>query len=124
MAEAVVNRRMGEDWQAFSAGVTPEGRVNPRALAVLEEIGIQHQGRSKHVDEFQDREFDLVVTVCDDAAENCPVWLGKGVKVHHSFRDPAKAQGSDEEVMQVFRDVLAKIQREIPELLDQIKHEF
>jgi arsenate reductase len=90
MAEAIVNARYAGEWQAFSAGTRPAGYVHPKALAVLEEIGIRHAGRSKHVDELQDQDFDLVVTVCDAAAGDCPVWLGSGRKLHHSFFDPAQ----------------------------------
>jgi arsenate reductase len=75
MAEAMVNARMGDAWQAFSAGTQPAGYVHPKALQALSEIGIQHEERSKSADEFRDMPFDLVVTVCDGAAENCPVWL-------------------------------------------------
>jgi arsenate reductase len=89
MAEAIVNARMGAEWQAVSAGTKPAGYVHPKALEALSEIGIQHTGRSKRADEFQGEDFDLVVTVCDSAAEECPVWLGNGKKVHHSFPDPA-----------------------------------
>jgi arsenate reductase len=80
---------MGDEWQAVSAGTKPAGYIHPKALAALAEIDIQHEGRSKHADEFKGTDFDLVVTVCDSAAEECPVWLGKGKKVHHSFPDPA-----------------------------------
>lgn len=117
MAEALVEARHAEEWEAFSAGTKPEGYVNPHALAVLHEIGIEHSGESKSVDQFQGQVFDLVITVCDDAAENCPVWLGQGDKVHVGFPDPAKAQGSDEEIMQVYRDVLAGIEERIPPVL-------
>lgn len=89
MAEAIVNARMGGEWQAVSAGTKPAGYIHPKALAALSEIGIQHEGSSKHADEFKGVDFDLVVTVCDSAAAECPVWLGKGKKVHHSFPDPA-----------------------------------
>ena len=92
MAEAIVNARLGDRWQAFSAGTKPAGFVHARALEALREIGIQHQGRSKQADEFRGVDFDLVVTVCDSAAEECPIWLGKGKRVHHSFPDPAKAE--------------------------------
>jgi arsenate reductase len=61
--------------------------------------------------------FDLVVTVCDAAAEECPLWLGPGVRVHEGFPDPAKATGSDEEILQTFRQVEAAIERRIPALL-------
>jgi arsenate reductase len=117
MAEAIVNARLGDRWQAFSAGTKPAGFVHPRALEALREIGIQHQGRSKQADEFRGVDFDLVVTVCDSAAEECPIWLGKGKRVHHSFPDPAKAEGTDEEIMGIFRAVRADIEREMIELL-------
>ncbi|HWQ83959.1 MAG TPA: arsenate reductase ArsC [Anaerolineales bacterium] len=119
MAEAIVNARLGDRWQAFSAGTVPAGFVHPLALRALAEIGIDHAGRSKHVNEIRPIRFDLVVTVCDTAAEECPVWLGPGIRTHHSFADPAKATGSEEEVMQVFRQVRDQIAEEIPELLKQ-----
>ena len=112
MAEAIVNARMGEVWQAVSAGTKPAGYVHPKALEALAEIGIQHEGRSKHADEFQGESFDLVVTVCDSAAEECPVWLGKGKKVHHSFPDPALTDDLND-----FRVVRDDIERVVFELL-------
>lgn len=69
MAEAIVNARLGGEWQAVSAGTKPAGYVRPKALAALAEIGIQHEGRSKLADEFRGVDFALVVTVCDSAAE-------------------------------------------------------
>lgn len=119
MAEAIVNARMGDGWQAFSAGTKPAGYVHPLALAALAELGIDHQGRSKLADEYRGVAFDLVVTVCDAAAEDCPVWLGQGRRVHHSFPDPAKATGTDEEIMQAFRNVRDAIEKEISQLLEQ-----
>jgi arsenate reductase len=113
MAEAIVNATLGTQWHAVSAGTKPEGYVHPNALAVLREIGIEHHGRSKSVEEFQDMEFDLVVTVCDSAAEECPVWLGQGKMVHCGFPDPAL---SDD--MEDFRRVRDAIAREIPQLLN------
>jgi arsenate reductase len=106
MAEAIVNARMGGEWQAVSAGTKPAGYVHPKALIALSEIGIQHEGRSKRADEFKGADFDLVVTVCDSAAEECPVWLGKGKKVHHSFPDPALTDDMDD-----FRAVRDEIER-------------
>jgi len=119
MAEAIVNARLGEHWQAVSAGTHPQGYVHPMALRALEEIGIHHEGRSKSADEFRDADLDLVVTVCDSAAEECPVWLGKGKRLHRGFADPFKAQGSDDEKMQVYRAVRDQIAAEIPALLQQ-----
>lgn len=117
MAEAIVNAQMGNQWEAVSAGTKPAGYVHPKALAALAEIGIQHEGRSKLTDEFRDVNFDLVITVCDDAAENCPVWLGKGKRVHLGFPDPAKAVGSEAQAMAIFRQVRDEIGRQVPELL-------
>jgi arsenate reductase (thioredoxin) len=117
MAEAIINHFLGDRWQAFSAGTQPSGVVHPMAIKALEEIGIHHQGVSKSTDAFRGMDFDLVITVCDDAAENCPVWLGKGMRphlrVHIGFPDPAKAEGSEEEQMAVFRQVRDDIRAKI-----------
>ena len=118
MAEAIINARLGDTWQAFSAGTKPAGYVHPKALEALAEIGIQHKGQSKLADEFRGVDLDLVVTVCDSAAEECPVWLGQGKRVHHSFPDPAKAEGTDEEIMDVFRTVRDDIEKEMIQLLE------
>jgi len=120
MAEAIVNARLSYNWRAFSAGTEPVGYVHPKAIQVLNEIGIAHIGRSKSTDQFRDMDFDLVVTVCDDAAENCPVWLGKGKRVHLGFPDPARAQGTDEEVLAVFRSVRDAVAQKVSELLRQM----
>ena len=117
MAEAIVNYDMGDTWQAFSAGTQPAGYVHPLAIKVLSEIGINHQGVSKSTDVFRRQDFDVVITVCDDAAENCPVWLGKGKRVHIGFPDPAEAKGSEAEQIQVFRQVRDDIRIKIPAFL-------
>lgn len=119
MAEAIVNARLGQTWEAFSAGTKPAGYVHPKALAALSEISIQHEGRSKPVEEFHGLDFDLVVTLCDPVAEECPVWLAKEKRIQHSFPDPAKAEGTDEQVLQAFRTVRDDIDREIIKLLVQ-----
>ena len=119
MAEALVNEHLGDQWEAVSAGTKPAGFVHPMALAVLEELSIPHDGRSKMVDEFIGVDFDLVVTVCDSAAEDCPVWLGKGGKAHRSFPDPAEANGSEEEIKAIFRWARDDIERDIIQLLSQ-----
>ncbi len=113
MAEAIVNARLGDIWEAVSAGTKPTGFVHPKAIEVLKEIGIQHTGRSKLADEFKGVDFDLVVTVCDSAAEECPLWLGKGKKIHHSFPDPAKTDTLDD-----FRAVRDAEEREIIPILE------
>ena len=110
MAEGLVNHYFGDAWQAVSAGTQPSGYVHPLAVAAMAEVGIDiSSGRSKNADEFRSLPLDLVITVCDDAAENCPLWLGEGRVVHHAFQDPAKAEGSEEEKMQVFRRVRDEI---------------
>jgi len=121
MAEAIINARMGDQWQAVSAGTKPAGYVHPKAIAVLKEIGIDHTGKSKLADEFRTWDLDLVVTVCDSAAEECPVWLGEGRRVHHSFPDPAKATGSEEEILETFRYVREAIAKDIPEILENYR---
>jgi arsenate reductase (thioredoxin) len=113
MAEALTNHTLSDQWEAFSAGTQPSGFVHPLTLRVLDEIGISHNGRSKSVDEFKGASFDVVITVCDEANENCPVWLGKGKQAHFSFADPALATGSDEEKMIVFREVLEIVENEV-----------
>ncbi len=118
MAEAIVNARLGDTWEAVSAGTKPAGFVHPKAVQALQEIGIQHQGRSKHMDEFREADLDLVITVCDSAAEDCPVWLGKGKCLDEFFPDPAKTDN-----MEDFRKVRDDIGRAIPKLLMQFGSE-
>ena len=111
MAEGLVNHLLGDAWQAVSAGTQPSGYIHPLAIAAMAELGIDiSQGRSKNAAEFRALPLDLVITVCDDAAENCPLWLGQGRVVHHAFQDPAKANGTEAEKMLVFRRVRDEIQ--------------
>jgi arsenate reductase (thioredoxin) len=118
MAEAIVNARYSA-WRAYSAGTKPAGYVHELAIDALNEIGISHSGASKHIDELPTKDFDLVVTVCDSAAEERPVWPGKaGKRVHHSFVDPAKAEGMLEERKQIFRQVRSEMLEVIPHLLE------
>ncbi|MEP6985022.1 MAG: arsenate reductase ArsC [Chloroflexota bacterium] len=118
LAESLVNARLSDEWEAFSAGTQPAAQVNPNALAVLAEIGIQTEGsHPKHVSTFIGQPFDVVITVCDDAAENCPVWLGQGKRLHISFPDPAQVTGDQEQVLEAFRQTRdAIIERLLPVL--------
>ena len=114
MAEGMVNHFWGGRWTAFSAGTVPSGYVHPLAIQVMAEWGIDISGHeSKTAVCFRDKQFDLVVTVCDDAAQNCPVWLGKDKKVHIGFPDPALATGTEEEKTAVFRQVRDDIQAKL-----------
>ncbi len=120
IAEAIVNDRLGDKWDAFSAGTHPASEVHPLAVRVLREIRITHEGTPRAVEEFRSVPFDLVVTVCDQAAEECPVWLGDGKKVHRGFIDPAAAVGSEEQLLAVFRRVRDEILEVVPALLDKM----
>jgi len=113
LAEAMVNHDLAGSWQAFSAGIQPAGFVHPYVCQVLAEIGIPHQGVSKSTAQFRDTRFNVIITVCDDAAENCPVWLGSGRKVHIGFPDPALVSGTVEEVLASFRQVRDDIRIQI-----------
>ena len=105
-AEGLTNHYLGKEWQAFSAGTEPTGYVHPLAIRAMAELGIDISSHySKNADEFRQKALDLVVTVCDDAAENCPVWFGKEKVIRISFPDPAKAPGTDDEKLLVFRQV-------------------
>jgi arsenate reductase len=117
LAEAIVNSQLSDNWQAYSAGTKPTGYVHPLTTVVLDEIGIQQQGRSKNVSEFFDTDFDLVMTVCDSAQEDCPTWLKLGRQLHLSFPDPAIVTGDQEEVLAAFRKVRDDIAKIIPDIL-------
>ena len=117
MAEAIVKARYPE-WKAFSAGTKPAGYVHELAIEALNEIDITHSGESKHINDLPTKDFDLVVTVCNSAAEECPIWPGKaGRRLHHDFVDPAKSEGTRDERMQVFRQVRNEMLEVIPKLL-------
>ncbi len=118
MAEAIVNDQLSGTWKAFSAGTKPAGFIHPIALEVLEEIGITHQGWSKDVSHFNDQGFDLVMTVCDSAAENCPIWLRSSRQVHLSFVDPASFEGDDQLILTQFRKVRDEIEEKITVFLN------
>ena len=114
LAEALFRELGGERVAVVSAGSHPEGRVNPFSLRVLDEAGIAHVGaRSKSMTEFRDREFDHVITVCDNAAEECPIFPGPAVRTHWSIPDPALATGTDDEVLAVYRGTLADLRGRI-----------
>jgi len=93
----------------YSAGVETHG-VNPRAIAVMKEDGIDiSQNTSNNVDEYLDIDFDFVITVCDNAKERCPYFPTNAQKFHYNFPDPAKAVGTEDEVMEEFRRVRGMI---------------
>lgn len=95
--------------EVYSAGIETHG-VNPRAIAVMAQDSIDLSGHtSNHVDEYADIEFDFVITVCDNAKENCPFFPSKAQKFHHNFPDPAKATGTESDILDAFREVRGQI---------------
>ena len=113
-AEALFRELGGDRVVVESAGSVPAGAVNPRTERVLDELGIDHSwARSKSMTQFLDRPFDHVITVCDDAAEACPTFPGPAVRTHWSIPDPAKATGSDDEIMAVYRSTYADLRERI-----------
>lgn len=110
MAEGIIkNNHPG--WEVFSAGTKPEIQVNKYAVIVMKEIGIDISGHfPKNVNQFTEQSFDIVLTVCDNAKEICPVFTGKVAKrMHIGFEDPADATGSDEEKLVVYRKIRDQI---------------
>lgn len=109
MAEGILRHIAGNDFEVASAGVAPS-RVRPEALKVMGEVGIDISGhRSKSVDEFLGQEFDYVITVCDNANEQCPIFPRKTKRTHWSFEDPAAVQGDEPARLAVFRRVRDEI---------------
>ena len=105
LAEGFLRHFAGDKAQIYSAGIETHG-VNPKAIATMAEIGIDISGHtSNNVNEYADINFDYVITVCDNAKENCPFFPTKAQKFHYNFPDPAKATGTEEEMKAEFREV-------------------
>ena len=122
MAEGLVNHFLNDQWEAFSAGTAPSGYVHPLAVQALADLGIDAASqRSKSTDEFRGVDFDVVITVCDHAAQNCPVWLGKGRRKHLGLPDPAAATGSEEEQLEVFRRARDDLRQGALAYLEQVE---
>jgi arsenate reductase len=105
IAEAYLRHFAGEKAAIYSAGVETHG-VNPRAISTMKEDGIDiSQHTSNNIDEYFNIDFDFVITVCDNAKERCPFFPTNAKKFHHNFPDPAKATGTEEEILEQFRQV-------------------
>ncbi len=115
MAEALINYLGEGRYKAVSAGSFPAGYVHPKSIETLERHGVNAgEPRSKSWDEFKNRNFDLVITVCDQAAsESCPIFLGKCEKKHWSTPDPAQAEGMDGEIDKAFDDAFQMLKDRI-----------
>jgi arsenate reductase len=111
MAEGLLRHDAGNRFEVFSAGTNP-GQLRPEAVAVMRELGIDISNyRSKHVDEFQGHQFNCVLTVCDNARDNCPFFPGTTLTVHQSFEDPAALEGTAAERLALFRRVRDEIRK-------------
>ena len=105
ISEAYLRHFAGEKAEIYSAGVETHG-VNPRAISTMKEDGIDiSQHTSNNIDEYFNIDFDFVITVCDNAKERCPFFPTKAKKFHQNFPDPAKATGTEEEILEQFREV-------------------
>jgi len=119
MAEGLINHDLAGRVKAFSAGVRPS-QVNPRAIQVMAELGIDiSHHRSKSVDDLAGEQFDLVITVCDQAQGQCPLFPGATEARHIGFPDPAKVTGSEEEIMAAFRLVRDALGKQLVPLLKE-----
>ena len=113
MAEGLLRAMASEQFEVASAGVSPS-RVRPEAIAVMREIGIDISNQwSKSVDEFTGKQFDYVITVCDNAREHCPVFPGQAKLIHWSFDDPAAVPGDETGRLAVFRRVRDEIKERL-----------
>jgi arsenate reductase len=119
MAEALLNHFGGDRFQAFSAGSNPTGEVHPLAIATLarHEIAVTNP-RSKSWNEFSDTPVDVIITVCDNAAnEACPVFPGAPLKAHWGLPDPAKATGPEEVIQETFEKVFSLLKQRVEALV-------
>lgn len=124
LCEAITNHLAKGKFQAFSAGSQPATQVDPLSLKYLEERGISTEGlKSKsweeNQDEGEDKQPDIVITVCDNAAnEACPVWFGNTIKLHWGLSDPSKLEGNEETIRKAFFAVMDTMEQRIQKLLD------
>jgi len=113
MAEGLLREMGGDRFEVASAGVAPSF-VRPEAIAVMREAGVDISGhQSKSVDEFINQEFDYVITVCDNANEQCPVFPGNTRRIHWSFDDPAAVKGDEAQRLTAFRRVRDEIRQRL-----------
>src|ERR1043165_6518566 len=118
MAEGLLRNMAGDRLSVASAGVAPS-QVRPEAIEAMREIGIDiSEQRSKSVDEFTGEEFDYVITVCDNAREQCPVFPGKTQRIHWSFEDPAAVEGDWDQRLDAFRKVRDQIEARLIEFAE------
>lgn len=121
MAEGILKHICQSKYDIYSAGTKP-GIVRPEAIKVLDEISIDISGnRSKSIDEFADMEIDYILTVCDNAKENCPYFPATTKIIHHTFEDPAEVAGSENTRVEAFRKVRDRIREYLPDFIKEIE---
>jgi len=119
IAEGYLKYFAGNKAEVYSAGVETHG-VNPGAVQTMQEDGIDiSKHTSNHVNEYENIDFDFVITVCDNAREQCPYFPSNAKKFHYNFPDPAKARGTEEQVMQQFREVREMIKQYCKDFVTQ-----
>jgi arsenate reductase len=119
MADGLVNHDFAGRIEAVSAGTEPHG-LNPRAVQVMAEIGIDISGNSSdHLSTYEGQAFDYVITLCGDANEKCPLFFGGVQRLHMGFADPPKATGTEEEVMSVYRRVRDEIRAKMRDFFEK-----
>lgn len=120
MAEGYLKKFGGEKIKAYSAGIETHG-LNPRAVVVMKEDDVDiSEHTSNHIDEYKSIPFDIIITVCDHAKENCPYFPSNATRYHHNFPDPAKATGKEEEILSSFRQTRDQIKEYIVDLLKKL----
>jgi len=122
MAEGFL-KSFDSELEVYSAGTKPAEKINPKAVQVMKEIGIDISNNyPKDVEQFINQSFDYVITVCDNAKETCPVFIGKvGKQLHIGFEDPAEATGTEEEILSVFRKVRDEIKEEFWKFMQNLR---
>ena len=125
MAEGFL-KSFDSELEVYSAGTKPAEKVNPFAVKAMKEVGIDiSDGKAENVDKYLSQSFDYVITVCDNAKETCPVFMGTVKhRLHIGFDDPAEAVGTEEEVMPVYRRVRDEIKREFKKFVEQMKIDY
>ena len=120
MAEGFLRHLAGDRFDVFSAGVNP-AQINPLAIKVMDEAGINiSMQKSKSAMDYIGKEFDCVITVCDNAKQTCPVFSGKYEKIHWNLEDPAEAQGTEEEKLSAFRKTRDLVKQKIGDWMQEV----
>ena len=119
MAEGLLRDMAGDRFEVVSAGVAPSG-VRPEAIEAMHEIGIDISGhRSKSVDQFTGQQFDYVITVCDNANQQCPMFPGKSERIHWSIDDPAEVTGDEDARLAAFRTARDELRTRLEETFQE-----